>query len=60
MRPIADKFNISVDYLIGRNYYNEIGYLSENQKNFMKTFLALNTDNQMNAVIYVAGLLANQ
>lgn len=57
---IADKFNISVDYLIGRNYYNEIGYLSENQKNFMKTFLALNTDNQMNAVIYVAGLLANQ
>ena len=57
---IANKFNVSVDYLIGRNYYNELGYLNEQQKMFVQSFLALNTANQMNAVIYVSSLLANQ
>lgn len=57
---LANYYNVSVDYLIGHNFYNEIGYLTETQKSFVQAFLSLNKDNQLNATIYVAGLLANQ
>jgi len=57
---LADYYGVSVDYLIGHNFYNELGYLTEEQKNFVQTFLGLNPANQTKAVIYVAGLLLNQ
>lgn len=60
LKKLADYFHISVDYIIGHNFYNELGYLTEEQKNFVQTFLGLNPANQTKAVIYVAGLLLNQ
>ena len=57
---LANHFNVSLDYLVGRDFGNGLGYLDENQLTFIKTFLTLNTANQMSAVIYVANLLANQ
>jgi len=57
---LANYYNVSLDYLVGRDFGNGLGYLDENQLTFIKTFLTLNTANQMSAVIYVANLLANQ
>lgn len=57
---LADFYNVTLDYLVGRDFTSPIGYLTENQIDFLKTFLALNIDNQMNAVIFVGNLLANQ
>lgn len=57
---LADFYNVTLDYLVGRDFTNPIGYLTDNQITFIKSFLALNLDNQMNAVIFVSNLLANQ
>lgn len=57
---LADFYNVTLDYLVGRDFTNPIGYLTDNQITFVKSFLALNLDNQMNAVIFVSNLLANQ
>ncbi len=57
---LADYYNVTLDYLVGRDFTNPIGYLTENQITFVKTFLALNPNNQTDAVIFVANKLANQ
>ena len=57
---LADYYNVSIDYLIGRNHKNELGYLQQHQIDFVKAFLQLNDANQRNAAIYVATLLAKQ
>lgn len=57
---IAEKYQVSLDYLVGRNFGNGLGYLTKTQLQFINAFLNLNQDNQMNAVVYVATLLANQ
>lgn len=57
---LADFYNVTLDYLVGRDFTNPIGYLTDNQITFVKSFLTLNLDNQMNAIIYVGNLLANQ
>ena len=57
---IADYYKVSLDYLVGRDFGTGLGFLSEEQITFIKTFLLLNSANQTNAVIYVANLLANQ
>lgn len=60
LMKIADCLNVTLDYLVGREFSNPVGYLTENQATFVNTFLALNEHNQMRTVIYVADLLANQ
>lgn len=57
---LADFYNVSLDYLIGRDYKNEFGYLENYQIDFIKAFLQLNEANQRNTAIYVATLLAKQ
>lgn len=60
MIKIADYFNVSLDYIFNRPFSNNLGYLTENQSNFFKTFLCLSETNQMKTVIYTANLLAKQ
>ena len=57
---LADYYNVSLDYLIGRDFKNEFGYLENYQIDFIKAFLQLNEANQRNTAIYVATLLAKQ
>ena len=57
---IADYYNTSLDYIVGRTHKNEIGYLKDYQIEFVKAFLQLNDANQRNTAIYVATLLAKQ
>lgn len=57
---LADLYQVSLDYLVGREFGNGLGYMSEDQINFVKTFLCLNQTNQMKTIIYAANLLAKQ
>ena len=57
---LANYYNVSLDYLVGRNYNNEIGYLNENQKNCVTIITQLNEMNLMKATSYMLGLLATQ
>lgn len=57
---MADIHNVSLDYLVGRNYNNEIGYLNENQRNCVNIITQLNEMNLMKATSYMLGLLATQ
>lgn len=57
---LADFYGVSLDYLVGREFGNGLGFMSEDQINFVKTFLCLTEKNQMKTVIYAANLLAKQ
>lgn len=57
---IADYYDVTLDYLVGREFRNEIGYLNENQKNCVTIITQLNEMNLMKATSYMLGLLATQ
>ena len=42
---LADYFEVSLDYLIGREYKDDIGYLTFNQKNIVMVIKKLNEKN---------------
>lgn len=42
---IADYYNVSLDYLVGREYKNDLGYLTPEQKNIMIVIKKLNEKN---------------
>ena len=57
---IADYYNVSLDYLVGRSFNNDIGYLTEEQRYCTQNILKLNQMNLMKATSYILGLLATQ
>lgn len=42
---LADLYNVTLDYLVGREYSNDIGYLTSDQKNVMFVIKQLNEKN---------------
>lgn len=60
LKKLADYFNISIDYLVGRNFNNEFGYITEKDKDALKLFLSLTEQNKLKASAFIAGLLATQ
>lgn len=57
---LADYYNVSLDYLVGRQFGNGIGYITEEQKTFINVFLALEQHNQLKLSTYALTLLAGQ
>ena len=57
---LADYFNVSIDYLVGRNYRNDLGYLTQEQKTLVQMIQELNEINLIKATSYIAGLVAGQ
>lgn len=57
---LADYYNVTLDYLVGREHNNDIGYLNEQQKNAVKIVQQLNPQNLIQAIAYMSGLLVNQ
>lgn len=57
---LADHYQVSVDYLIGHNLNNDIGHLSQQEKEFVKAYLMLNQQNKIKIAGYALGLLAGQ
>lgn len=57
---LAEHYDVTLDYLVGREFRNGIGYLNENQKNCVTIITQLNEINLMKATSYMLGLLATQ
>lgn len=57
---LANYYNVSLDYLVGREYSSPIGYLSEQELSFVQLYLTLNELNKEKIAIYLSGLLAGQ
>ena len=57
---LADLYNVSVDYLIGRAIKNDIGYLSDQERAMIETFKKLNEVNQIKVASYALGILSTQ
>lgn len=57
---LADYYNVTLDYLVGRNYLNDIGYLTDTQKSAVELIKSLNELNLAKAVAYMSGLYVSQ
>lgn len=57
---LADYYNVSLDYIVGRSFNNDIGYLTEEQRNCILMVKQLNQLNLMKATSYIMGLMATQ
>lgn len=57
---LANRYNVSIDYLVGRQWLDDVGYLSPEQKNAVKILKQLDEMNLMKGTSYLAGLLAGQ
>lgn len=57
---LADYFNVSLDYLVGRDFKNEFGYMSEEEQGLVREFRKLNKLNKVRIIAQLAGLLLGQ
>jgi len=57
---LADYYDVSLDYLVGRRYANDLGYLTKDQKEFFKLFLQLDEFKQSKVAGYVSGMLERE
>lgn len=57
---IADYYNVSLDYLVGRKFGNDIGFLTDDQFQNLKIILTLSEKNQYKVFGYALSLLQNQ
>ena len=57
---LADYYKVSLDYLVGREFINDIGYLTEQQKTAVGLIKELNEINLIKGISYLAGLVAGQ
>ncbi len=53
---LADYYNVSLDYLVGREFGNDLGYLTKEQYETIKKFLSLSPDKQTNVDGYINGI----
>lgn len=57
---LADYYGVSLDYLCGHDYSNDLKYLNTQEKEFLKAYLQLNAQNRIKIAGYALGLLAGQ
>lgn len=57
---LADIYGVSLDYLIGREFKDEVGYLDELELNILKMTKKLNQTNKLQALAYISGLFTAQ
>lgn len=54
---LADYYHVTLDYLVGREFANDAGYLTADEKEMLKMFRKLDTIKKAKAVAYTAGML---
>ena len=57
---LADYYNVSLDYLVGRDFTNEFIYLSDYEKNLITAFRQMNKENQIKFLAQAQGILIAQ
>ena len=60
LKKLADYYNVSVDYLIGRSFSGDVGYLNEKQRSALEILKLLNERNLEKVVSFASGILAVQ
>ena len=57
---IADYYGVTLDYLVGREFKNEVGYLTEHEKKLLENYRSLNEENKRILVAESNGMLLAQ
>lgn len=57
---LADYYNVSIDYLVGRERHNDIGYLKPEIRSLLELCLQLSEDNLTKTIGYVTALVSIQ
>lgn len=57
---LADYYGVSLDYLVGRNFGNEFGYMSPEEKALVTSFRKLSDVNKIKVSSYTFGVLSTQ
>lgn len=57
---LADLYNVSLDYLVGREFNDGIGYLSDQQRLAVNIIKQLNDINLTKAIAYMSGMQTAQ
>lgn len=60
LKKLADYYNVSIDYLVGRQFSNEFGHITTTEKSLIISFRKLNEVNQIKVVSFISGILAVQ
>lgn len=60
LTKLADLYHVTIDYLVGRKTAGDIGYLSEQDRAFLKLYGQLDEIGKIKTSAYVAGLLTVQ
>lgn len=55
LQKLADFYEVSLDYLCGRQYNNQIGYIPNDKRNLIKEILDLNEIEANEILQYVKG-----
>lgn len=55
---IADYYGVTLDYLVGRNFVSDVGYLDEEQKETLKLLKQLDEQNLARVKAYIEGVLS--
>lgn len=57
---LADYYHVSLDYLVGRVWRDEVGYLTPEQREAVNELKKLSEINLFKATAYIKGLIAGQ
>lgn len=60
LTALANYYNVSIDYLVGREWNNDIGYLTPQQKECVNEIKQLNENNLTKVLGYVSALISTQ
>lgn len=54
---LANQYNVSLDYLVGREFNNEFGYLSDNEKTIISAFRSMSSETQIKTTAIIIKML---
>lgn len=57
---LADFYGVSLDYLVGREFSNKYGYISEDEKTLLNVYRTLNEQNKIRIVAEATGMAIAQ
>lgn len=57
---LADYYGVTLDYLVGRDFKNELGYLNDSEKELLNSFRKLKPINQIKIIAEIKGILIAQ
>lgn len=60
LKRFADYFNVSLDYLVGRSWNNQVGYIPDDKKELISLILSLDKDETKEVSAYINGYVTGR